>query len=270
MGKMKCSTKELFRGLSLLADFQLLNYTGFVKILKKHDLKSKWNAATKIFMPLVAGVKFSHIDLVPISQDLKIFYINKFGDGDYNRISDLKSRPPPISHFLIFAMGWASGVVTALTVYLIILYYTTQFSSDSDYLKTFVVFRALILIGVYITVWGCDVFIYNHWSLNYVFVLELDPSTALNYENIFLIMWGYSLLLLYMLTSFCSMLVFGFENQGYVTFVMWIVIIVVLFCPFDFWHYNTRIWLLKTFFRIVSAPFTHVSFKHFFSAVYFS
>lgn len=33
---------DLYRGLDFLKNFRILNYTGFVKILKKHDKRSAW------------------------------------------------------------------------------------------------------------------------------------------------------------------------------------------------------------------------------------
>jgi SPX domain protein involved in polyphosphate accumulation len=77
---------DLYRGLDFLKNYRILNYTGFVKILKKHDKRAAWTSASKPVLARVVHSPFFTSELTTIIQaKLEELYVRSFTKGNHSK-----------------------------------------------------------------------------------------------------------------------------------------------------------------------------------------
>lgn len=171
---------ELYRGLHLLRNYKILQFTAFVKILKKYDKLdlhpstlpySKSGEGTPV--PDDAGFKASAVLLPRIqsthflaSPILKAFirrveliFAHTFTKGNHKAALDgLRVVPQPLSRWVIFRLGMLLGVSGVLCLVLIVLASWVSDQSASHVNLNIVVslpiWRSLALIILHLWGWG--------------------------------------------------------------------------------------------------------------------
>ena len=212
---LKRHITDLYTAITKLREFQLLNYTVSIKILKKYDKVLTPYKSDPIFSDQFKILKTNSTaicsDLNIISEDLVNIYANCFcksnieealGKLKFCKGSGASERIPS----LIFRIGIKYGVCVTLLAWIFVIlnkyddYDLFTLSNPDSYcfllVGNFLVFRVL---------WIVNVLFFEHYKVNYVVLLEISEShvpkwTALFDENgtywvgyfMFILLWLYA------------------------------------------------------------------------------
>ncbi|KAF0983292.1 hypothetical protein FDP41_010357 [Naegleria fowleri] len=192
------------------------------------------------------------------------------GDGGFFSNSSMKD---------VFSSGLLLGTLIILIGVNVFYYFHTyefapnlaeriDYNDQSFSLYRLILFPVMLafLIAVNIRIWS------KH-SINYVFILGLNPLMSLQtfrFLSITLLMLNIIFLsqLLYMMNTVSYL--YGIMDIGKYAYwhpiVLWILLFVYLFNPFKILNFEFRYWFLKCVLRMLASPFTAVRFSDFFIA----
>ncbi|KAF9823664.1 hypothetical protein SFRURICE_019171 [Spodoptera frugiperda] len=224
--ELKLAFSEFYLSLILLQNYQNLNYTGFRKILKKHD---------------------------------KATVTNDLEGGDRQKAMK-KLRVPPLgeqqSPWTTFKVGLFSGSF-------IVLFITVVLSEN--FKTAFRLYRGPFLLVEFIFLIGINVYGWRSSGVNHVLIFELDPRNHLSEQHlmelaaIFGVIWALSIL------SFiysASLSIPPFVNP----LALVIIMLAFLMNPLKVFRHEARFWFLRICGRILAAPFMPVLFADFWLA----
>ncbi|XP_008553847.1 xenotropic and polytropic retrovirus receptor 1 [Microplitis demolitor] len=265
--ELKLGFSEYYLSLILLQNYQNLNYTGFRKILKKHDkllsvdTGSKWR---------VECVETSHFytskDIDKLIQDTEGIVTNELEGGDRQRAMK-RLRVPPLgehqSPWTTFKVGLFSGSFIILFVAVVL---SAIFHEGQENLKiAFRLYRGPLLIIQFLFLMGVNVYGWRSSGVNHVLIFELDPRNHLSEQHLMElsavlgVIWTLSLLsFLYS----ASLSIPPFVNP----LVLVCIMLAFLLNPLKIFRHEARFWLLRISWRMIIAPFAFVNFADFWLA----
>ncbi|CAF3055234.1 unnamed protein product [Rotaria sp. Silwood2] len=266
---LKLAFSEFYLMLVLLQNYQTLNFTGFRKILKKHD---------KLFQT-TRGEEWRklHIDSAPfhtsqrvdqLISDVEILYTDTFESG--NRARAMKRlRVPPLgekqSPVVTFRVGLFVGMLFLLLPTVIILgthLHDSQSTKPLAWRQALFLYRSTFLVVLHIVLIGINVYGWSSSGVNHILIFEIDPRNHLTYQQFLEI--GTFLFVLWFLsfTGFILSSYYDFhpfiQPLGFLT-----LILLFLFNPTPTLYHHARFWFLKTLYRVICAPFYRVGFADF-------
>lgn len=249
MHDMKLAFSEFYLSLVLLQNYQNLNFTGFRKIMKKHD---------KLF-ETDSGMKWreEHVDVAPfytnknistLIDDTENVFTSQLESGDRQKAMK-RLRVPPLNEFqspwVTFKVGFFSGAFTVLLITVII---TGMFreSHDNDWRLVFRLYRGTFLICLFLFLIGINVYGWKSSGVNHVLIFELDPRDHLSDQHlieiasIFSVFWSLSVI--------CYLYSDLFSLPAVVhPLILVLGMIIFLFNPTPTFHRNARFWLIRIF-----------------------
>lgn len=267
---MKLAFSEFYLSLVLLQNYQNLNYTGFRKILKKHDKLFECDSGLRW--------KSKNVDTAPFYTNKKVstmiteteaLVTNELEGGDRRRAMK-QLRVPPLrdaqSPWITFKVGLFTG---AFIVVFIVIILSSEFFFDTsiscfkprflgihreivgDWRLVFRLYRGTFLITLFLFLIGVNVYGWKSAGVNHVLIFELDPRNHVSEQHIieissiFALVWSLSVLC-YLYSDF-----FSFPA---VTHPLILVIIMLLFLinPTPTLRHSARFWLIRI---IVSVSF---------------
>lgn len=202
MQELKLAFSEFYLSLILLQNYQNLNFTGFRKILKKHDkllsmdIGAKWR---------VEHVESSHFylnkDIDRIIRETEAMVTQELEGGDRQRAMK-RLRVPPLgeqqSPWTIFKVGLFSGAFVVLMV-AVLLSALFHYRKD-DWRIVCRLYRAPFLIIEFLFLWGINIYGWRSSGVNHVLIFEMDPRNHLSDQHIiemaaiFGVIWSISVL----------------------------------------------------------------------------
>uniref|UniRef100_A0A8C2JIJ8 Xenotropic and polytropic retrovirus receptor 1 n=1 Tax=Cyprinus carpio TaxID=7962 RepID=A0A8C2JIJ8_CYPCA len=261
---LQLAFSEFYLSLILLQNYQNLNFTGFRKILKKHD---------KIFETARgADWRVAHVEVAPFYTCKKITQLisetealvtTELEGGDRQKAMKRLRVPPlgaaqPAPAWTTFRVGLYCGVFVALTVTVIITEEKNVWPLVRIYRGGFLLIEFLFLLGINTYGW-------RQAGVNHVLIFELNPRNNLSHQHLFEIagflgvLWCVSILsCLFAPYTMIPIQVNPLALYGFFFFF--------LINPFKTCYYKSRFWLLKLLFRVVTAPFHRVGFADFWLA----
>ncbi|VVD00688.1 unnamed protein product [Leptidea sinapis] len=266
--ELKLAFSEFYLSLILLQNYQNLNYTGFRKILKKHDkLLNVSNGAGWRAEHVETSHFYTNKDIDRLISDTEATVTNDLEGGDRQKAMK-KLRVPPLgeqqSPWTTFKVGLFSGsfIVLAISVVLSALYH----EGGTDHFKTaFRLYRGPFLLVEFIFLIGINVYGWRSSGVNHVLIFELDPRKHLSEQHlmelaaIFGVVWALSIL------SFiysASLSIPPFVNP----LALVVIMLVFLMNPLRVFRHEARFWFLRICGRILAAPFVPVLFADFWLA----
>uniref|UniRef100_A0A673JIN4 Xenotropic and polytropic retrovirus receptor 1 homolog n=1 Tax=Sinocyclocheilus rhinocerous TaxID=307959 RepID=A0A673JIN4_9TELE len=237
---LQLAFSEFYLSLILLQNYQNLNFTGFRKILKKHDKMFETERG--------ADWRVAHVEVAP-------FYTCK----------KITQQP---AQWLVILTSWKEetdrkvglycGVFVALTVTVIITEEKNVWPLVRIYRGGFLLIEFLFLLGINTYGW-------RQAGVNHVLIFELNPRNNLSHQHLFEIagflgvLWCVSILsCLFANYTMIPIQANPLALYGFFFFF--------LINPFKTCYYKSRFWLLKLLFRVVTAPFHRVGFADFWLA----
>ncbi|XP_035270519.1 xenotropic and polytropic retrovirus receptor 1a [Anguilla anguilla] len=272
---LQLAFSEFYLSLILLQNYQNLNFTGFRKILKKHD---------KILeTPRGADWRVAHVEVAPFYTCKKITQLisetealvtTELEGGDRQKAMKRLRVPPlgaaqPAPAWTTFRVGLFCGVFMVLAVSFILRGAVLTQLGDPEYRNNVWplvrVYRGGFLLIEFLFLLGINTYGWRQAGVNHVLIFELNPRSNLSHQHLFEIagflgvLWCISILsCLYSDYTFIPMQVNPLILYGFM--------LLFLINPFKTGYYKSRFWLLKLLFRVFTAPFHRVEFADFWLA----
>ncbi|KAG5447196.1 Xenotropic and polytropic retrovirus receptor 1 [Clonorchis sinensis] len=263
--EFKLAFSEFYLSLVLLQNYQMLNFTGFRKILKKHDKLFRRANGTEWRKANVDGAEFNtNREIDGLISSVEDIYTDKLEHGDRSKAMK-RLRVPPLSERhnpkAVFWFGFFGGVFVAQTVVIILTYIFLR-PLPTNNIPAVRIFRATFLIIFFLSLFGLNTYGWRTSGVNHVLIFEINPRSHLDHYQLFAIsfflanVWG------------CAVLYYMYSEVLHVPSYLspLILVIFLLLCllnPFNFAQHRARRWLLRKFGRMASAPFFEVKFADF-------
>jgi xenotropic and polytropic retrovirus receptor 1 len=266
--ELKLAFSEFYLSLVLLQNYQNLNFTGFRKILKKHDKLLSVDFGAKWREKHVEMAHFfTNKDIDRIIHETENVVTQEIEAGDRQKAMK-RLRVPPLaelqSPWTTFKVGLFSGsfIVLLVTVIISALFKHPITGSFKPALR---LYRAPFLIIEFLFLWGINVYGWRSCGVNHVLIFELDPRNHLSEQHIiemaaiFGVLWCISVL--------CFVFSGALGIPPYINpMLLYILMALFLFNPTKTFRHEARFWTIKILGRIVCAPFCYVNFADFWIA----
>ncbi|XP_003974240.1 xenotropic and polytropic retrovirus receptor 1a [Takifugu rubripes] len=266
---LKLAFSEFYLSLILLQNYQNLNFTGFRKILKKHD---------KILdTPRGADWRVAHVEVAPFYTCKKITQLisetetlvtTELEGGDRQRAMKRLRVPPlgaaqPALAWTTFRVGLYCGFFIILAISFILT--GVVFMRFENVWPMVRIYRGGFLLIQFIFLLGINTYGWRQAGVNHVLIFEINPRNNLSHQHLFEIagflgvLWCLSILsclyseYIYVPMQINPLILYGF-------------MMLFLINPFKTCYYKSRFWLLKLLFRVFTAPFHRVEFADFWLA----
>ncbi|KAG8436800.1 hypothetical protein GDO86_007763 [Hymenochirus boettgeri] len=266
---LKLAFSEFYLSLILLQNYQNLNFTGFRKILKKHDKILETSRG--------ADWRVAHVEVAPFYTCKKINQLisetetvvtNELESGDRQKAMKRLRVPPlgaaqPAPAWTIFRVGLYFGIFIVLNLAIII--------AGSFYLGNYNVwpmvriYRGGFLLVEFLFLLGINTYGWRQAGVNHVLIFELNPRNNLSHQNLFEIA-GF-LGILWCISVFSC--IYGLWNNYQMhlnPLILYGLMLLFLVNPTKTFYYKSRFWLIKLLFRVFTAPFHKVGFADFWLA----
>lgn len=270
---LKLAFSEYYLSLVLLQNYQNLNFTGFRKILKKHDKNLETDSGAKWRSENVDVAHFyANKDIDKLIQETETRFINELESGDRQKAMK-RLRVPPLgdqqSPWTTFKVGLFSGafLVLVIAVFLSGIFhdYTNQHTVQDDWRIVFRLYRGPFLVIMFIFLIGINVYGWRSSGVNHVLIFELDPRNHLSEQHLMElaavlgVVWTLSVLT-FLYSQYLS--IPAYANP----LALIIIMALFMFNPTRTFRFEARFWLLRVLSRILCAPFFYVGFADFWLA----
>lgn len=263
---LKLGFSEFYLGLILLQNYQTLNFTGFRKILKKHDKLLCVDHGAKWRMNHVEIAHFNvNKDIDRLIHDTESLVTQDIEGGDRQKAMKRLRVPPLNEHqspWTTFKVGIFSGAFIVLFATVIL---TGIFKPNKHWDIALRLFRGPLLIIEFLFLWGVNVHGWRSAGVNHVLIFEIDPRNHLSEQHImefgacFGVIWTMAVLS-YQYSEALAIPTFASPITLYTLMALF------LFNPTKTFRHEARFWTIRVLWRIFLAPFYYVSFADFFVA----
>ncbi|XP_037625691.1 xenotropic and polytropic retrovirus receptor 1a [Sebastes umbrosus] len=266
---LKLAFSEFYLSLILLQNYQNLNFTGFRKILKKHD---------KILdTPRGADWRVAHVEVAPFYTCKKITQLisetetivtTELEGGDRQKAMKRLRVPPlgaaqPALAWTTFRVGLYCGFFIILAIAFVLT--GAVFIRLENVWPLVRIYRGGFLLIQFLFLLGINTYGWRQAGVNHVLIFEINPRNNLSHQHLFEIagflgvLWCLSILsCLYSEYTYIPMQINPLILYGFM--------VLFLLNPFKTCYYKSRFWLLKLLFRVFTAPFHRVEFADFWLA----
>ncbi|KAJ9154135.1 hypothetical protein P3X46_027502 [Hevea brasiliensis] len=278
--KIQCAEKmirgafvELYRGLGLLKTYSSLNMVAFTKILKKFDKVSNQHASASYLKAVKRSYFISSDKVVRLMDEVEAIFTKHFADNDRKKaMKFLRPQQRKESHMVTFFVGLFTGCFVSLfSIYATLAHMSGIFSPNAgrSYVETvYPVFSVFALLSLHLFMYGCNLFMWKSTRINYNFIFEFQPSTALKYRDAFLISTTFMTSVVAAMIIHLLLRANGFP-QSHVDAIPGILLLIftaLLICPFDLFYRPTRYCFIRVIRNIICSPFYKVLMVDFFMA----
>uniref|UniRef100_UPI00398EE5CB xenotropic and polytropic retrovirus receptor 1 homolog n=1 Tax=Pristiophorus japonicus TaxID=55135 RepID=UPI00398EE5CB len=264
---LKLAFSEFYLSLILLQNYQNLNFTGFRKILKKHDKMLETSRG--------ADWRVAHVEVAPFYTCKKITQLisetetlvtTELEGGDRQKAMKRLRVPPlgaaqPAPAWTIFRVGMYFGVFVVLLAALVLV----ARSKEGNIWPLVRIYRGGFLLIEFLFLLGINTYGWRQAGVNHVLIFELNPRSNLSHQHLFEIagflgvLWGLSLFI----SLYGSFNLFPMQVNP---LILYGFMFLFLINPTKTCYYKSRFWLLKLLFRVFTAPFHKVEFADFWLA----
>ncbi|XP_018609219.1 xenotropic and polytropic retrovirus receptor 1 homolog [Scleropages formosus] len=266
---LQLAFSEFYLSLILLQNYQNLNFTGFRKILKKHDkiLETQRGADWRVAHVEVAPF-YTCKKITQLISETEALVTTELEGGDRQKAMKRLRVPPlgaaqPAPAWTTFRVGLYCGAFIVLTVAFIIK--GALFINGSKVWPLVRIYRGGFLLIEFLFLLGINTYGWRQAGVNHVLIFELNPRDNLSHQHLFEIagflgvLWCFSILsCLYANSIFLPMQANPLIFYGFM--------LLFLINPLKTCYYKSRFWLLKLLFRVFTAPFHRVEFADFWLA----
>lgn len=278
--KIQCAEKmirgafvELYRGLGLLKTYSSLNMVAFTKILKKFDKVSNQQASASYLKVVKRSHFISSDKIVRLMDDVESIFTKHFANNDRKKaMKFLRPQRQRESHMVTFFVGLFTGCFVSLfSVYAILAHLSGIFrpNSERSYVETvYPVFSVFALLSLHLFMYGCNLLMWKGTRINYNFIFEFQPSTALKYRDAFLICTTFMTSVVAAMVIHLLLRASGFSpnHVDAIPGILLLIFVFVLICPFDIFYRPTRYCFVRIIRNTICSPFYKVLMVDFFMA----
>ncbi|XP_062151163.1 phosphate transporter PHO1 homolog 9 isoform X2 [Alnus glutinosa] len=267
---------EFNRKLLLLKSYSFLNLLAFSKIMKKYDKITSRNASMTYMEMVDKSYLGSSDEVTRLMERVEITFIKHFANG--NRRKGMKILRPTTRrerHRITFSLGFLSGCSLALVAAIVVLVHARDILKSegrSRYMENiFPLYSLFGFIVLHMIMYSANIYFWRRYRVNYSFIFGFKQGTGLGYREVFLLS---SCLGLLALTGVISNLDMEMDPRTksftalteLVPLGLLIVVLLILFCPFNVIYRSSRFFLIRSSFRCLCAPLYKVTLPDFFLA----
>jgi len=270
---LKLAFSEFYLSLILLQNYQNLNFTGFRKILKKHDKLLRNDAGARWREEYVESSHFhTNKDIDKLIAETEATVTSELEGGDRQKAMK-RLRVPPLgdkqSPWTTFKVGLFAGafVVLFIAVILSAVFHGARETNmtQEEFAVVLRLYRGPLLCILFIFLMGINVYGWRSSGVNHVLIFELDPRNHLSEQHLFELATIFGVIWTVSILSFLYA-----EHLDIQPFIMpaFLALIMLIFMlnPTRTFQHDARFWSLKVVFRIFMAPFFYVGFADFWLA----
>ncbi|XP_041791897.1 xenotropic and polytropic retrovirus receptor 1a isoform X2 [Chelmon rostratus] len=266
---LKLAFSEFYLSLILLQNYQNLNFTGFRKILKKHDKildtsrGADWRVAHVEVAPFYTCKKITQL-----ISETETLVTTELEGGDRQRAMKRLRVPPlgaaqPALAWTTFRVGLYCGFFIILAISFVLT--GAVFIRFENVWPLVRIYRGGFLLIQFLFLLGINTYGWRQAGVNHVLIFEINPRNNLSHQHLFEIagflgvLWCLSILsCLYSEYTYLPMQINPLILYGFM--------LLFFINPFKTCYYKSRFWLLKLLFRVFTAPFHRVEFADFWLA----
>ncbi|WVQ74177.1 hypothetical protein IAR50_003771 [Cryptococcus sp. DSM 104548] len=266
---LRNAVMEFYRQLELIKNYRILNLTGFRKALKKYEKTTKVESLELYTDEHIAKCTFSKSEAIDnILKQVEDLYTIHFEHGDSKKAREkLRRQQKEKTHYQsVFRSGIMMGI--ALPAFVAALVESCQ-QDTRDAIPSWegllMCYGGLYLPVVFALLFEINLLAYVNARINYEFVMELTRPT-IDYRS-YIELPSF----LFLTLSYCFYFSFariGSSNVAPTTWpAAWLVFLAVFWInPLPIFRRQTRYWLLKVLFRVITPGYSRVEFIAFFLA----
>ncbi|RYR38330.1 hypothetical protein Ahy_A09g043355 [Arachis hypogaea] len=245
----------------------------FSKILKKFDKVSCQKASANYLKEVKRSHFVSSDKVVRLMDEVESIFTKHFANNDRKKaMKFLRPQQNKDSHMVTFLVGLSTGCFVSLfCVYAILAHLCGIFSPSKEprYMETvYPVFSVFALLSLHLFMYGCNLFMWKRTRINYNFIFEFSPTTALKHRDAFLICTTLMTTVVGAMVIHLLLRAAGFSPSQVdaIPGILLLVSIMLLICPFDFFYRPTRYCFIRVLRNIACSPFYKVLLVDFFMA----
>ncbi|KAG9133039.1 hypothetical protein Leryth_023720 [Lithospermum erythrorhizon] len=273
--RMKQVLVEFYKKLHLLKHFSFMNLLAFSKILKKYEKITSRNVARSYMKMVDDSYLGSSDEIITLLNTVEAIFIKHFANS--NRREGMKLLRPAQKrekHSVTFFSGFFSGCSLALITVIILWIHGKKIVGRHDrnlFVGTiFPLYSFFAYIVLHMLLYAANIYFWRRCRINYKFIFGFKQGTELGYREVFLLSNGLAMLVLatFLLHVHLKMDSRG-QNVAFVKFLplgLIVVLLVILYCPFDILYRSSRFFLVRCISRCLCAPLYQVSLADFFFA----
>ena len=182
---------DQYRTAKLLQNFAILNYTGFVKIIKKHDKTIPERQGKFKSMLLPENLFNEGMAVEKLATKYETYYANWFCEGDIRaaHAQMLPKRGDGLEmDWSQLRLGYRMGMCAVLALWVCwdsVWGLVADGNSTIGGRSAFPVFRACGGILLLQWFWGTSVFIWTRYRINYIYLFDFNPKIVATPLGIF-------------------------------------------------------------------------------------
>ncbi|KAK0574523.1 hypothetical protein LWI29_024939 [Acer saccharum] len=281
--QLKQAFIEFYHTLRLLKNYSFLNTMAFSKIMKKYDKITSRNAS-KSYMEMVDNSYLGSSDEVTKLMDrVEVTFVKHFSNANRSKgLNVLRPKAKRERHRISFSTGFFAGCTFALLIALVMIIRAHRFL-DPDKSQAqkqimdnlFPLYSLFGFIVLHMIMYGINIFYWRKYRVNYSFIFGFKQGTELGYRQVFLVSFGIAVLALLTVIGNLDMEANPI-TQDYNRFIeslplsLLILLIVLLFMPFNFLYRSSRFYFLTCLFHGIAAPLYKVTLPDFLLADQFT
>ncbi|GMH72957.1 hypothetical protein TrST_g2521 [Triparma strigata] len=260
---IKRAILDLHRNVKLISNYSIMNYTGFVKIIKKHD-KTVPESKGK-FKHLCAVTRFHDAkESEKLGEKMEKMYADLFCEG--NMLQARAQMLPKVGDGLQMdwsqlRFGYRLGMCAVLAVWVCwdciwqIMVYNNQTIGGT---VAFPVFRACGGVLLVHWCWGLSTFVWTRFRINYIYLFEFDPRNVNSSLGILTEAVDETLVFLLLMLLYYKSCV-GAIPKPYPSGVYPFLLVLYTFkCMIFPWRMRKNLWM--TLLNVVTSPFHPATF----------
>ncbi|TXG56548.1 hypothetical protein EZV62_017861 [Acer yangbiense] len=281
--QLKRAFIEFYQKLRLLKNYCFLNTMAFSKIMKKYD-KITSRSASKSYMKMVDNSYLGSSDEVTKLMDrVEVTFVKHFSNANRTKgMNVLRPKAERERHRITFSTGFFAGCTFALLIALVTIIRAHGVLDQGKYAgrilymdNLFPLYSLFGFLVLHMIMYGINIFYWRKYRVNYSFIFGFKQGTELGYRQIFLVSFGIAVLALLTVIGNLDMEADP-KTQNYNGFtesfplILVILLIVLLFMPFNFLYRSSRFFFLTCLFHCIAAPLYKVTLPDFFLADQFT
>ncbi|KAK1552999.1 hypothetical protein Q3G72_026958 [Acer saccharum] len=281
--QLKRAFIEFYQKLRLLKNYCFLNTMAFSKIMKKYDKVSS-RSASKSYMEMVDNSYLGSSDEVTkLMERVEVTFVKHFSNANRTKgMNVLRPKAKRERHRISFSTGFFVGCTFALLIALVMIIRAHGFLDQDKYQaerqymdNLFPLYSLFGFLVLHMIMYGINIFYWRKYRVNYSFIFGFKQGTELGYRQVFLVSFGIAMLALLTVIGNLDMEANPI-TQDYNRFTesfplcLLILLIVLLFLPFNFLYRSSRFFFLTCLFHGIAAPLYKVTLPDFLLADQFT
>jgi len=264
----------LYKDFDSLKNFTQLNFLAVKKIFGKYDRELNTQLKKKR-LERVMQLDFYEAQLSQdCLRDIEILYAENFTGGNVPKAYKYL-HPRRLSYRTLFSGGLMVGLTIPLFVLWIVFFgiHLLQIEDSTRLQNIFPVYRATGLPILFLWAWGILILFWQRHGINYVYILQLNPTSIASYMDIlkmasfFGIMWLISFVLfLGVENDFFKFMTGPHFPPSIFALILFLIMFVMIVQPLDVFYKQTRYGFLYSLGNIIISPFGRLYFRDFFLA----